>query len=136
MVIGAPANVNATNPDACKALSDAGAFERVLPLQPVASTRRMIVTNVRAHGLMTMNHDAMIGPCGPRPRPPAGAVAARRAGAGAGPRSGWNRYTLCVFGSTADRLRAGEGGDGRDDRVPVGRILVDDRDVALVRRSE
>src|SRR5207237_10113324 len=52
--------------------------------------------------LMTINHAAMIGPCGPRPRPPAGAAggAAPGAGEGAGPRSGWKRYALCVFGST------------------------------------
>src|SRR5262245_32650099 len=49
---------------------------------------------------MTMNHAATTGPCGPRPRPPAGG-AAPGAGGGAGPRSGWKRYTLCVLGSTA-----------------------------------
>src|ERR1700694_1179114 len=48
--------------------------------------------------LITINHAAMIGPCGPRPRPP---VAGCAASGGAGPRSGWKRYTLCVFGSTA-----------------------------------
>src|SRR5204863_6912554 len=51
--------------------------------------------------LMTINHEATIGPCGPRPRPPPGAGAAPAAGAGAGPRSGWKRYALWVVGSTA-----------------------------------
>src|SRR5207249_10006172 len=44
-----------------------------------------------------------IGPCGPRPRPPrpaCGGGAPAGAG-GAGPRSGWKRYTLCVPRSTA-----------------------------------
>src|SRR6266852_5188188 len=52
--------------------------------------------------LMTINHSATIGPCGPRPRPPGAADGggAPAAGAGAGPRSGWKRYALCVFGST------------------------------------
>src|SRR5258706_6396409 len=51
---------------------------------------------------MTMNQDATIGPCGPRPRPPGAAAGggAPAGGAGAGPRSGWKRYALCVFGST------------------------------------
>src|SRR3974390_150293 len=39
----------------------------------------------------------MIGPCGPRPF----ALGASAGGAGAGPRSGWNKYTLWDFGSTA-----------------------------------
>src|SRR5580700_1525532 len=43
----------------------------------------------------------MIGPCGPRPRPPVAGGVAPAGGAGAGPRSGWKRYTLCVAGSTA-----------------------------------
>src|SRR5262245_31877574 len=50
-----------------------------------------------------MNHAATIGPGAPRPRPPrpgAGAGASA-GGGGAGPRSGWNRYALCVDGSTA-----------------------------------
>src|SRR5439155_16755110 len=51
--------------------------------------------------LMTINHEATIGPCGPRPRPPAAGGVAPAAGAGAGPRSGWNRYALCDVGSTA-----------------------------------
>src|ERR1035437_614293 len=51
---------------------------------------------------MTINHAATIGPCGPRPRPPCPAAGgAETGGAGAGPRSGWKRYTLCVTGSTA-----------------------------------
>src|SRR2546427_5207616 len=51
---------------------------------------------------MTKTHEATIGPCGPRPRPPCPAAGGAPAGgAGAGPRSGWKRYTLCVFGSTA-----------------------------------
>src|SRR5437868_6120167 len=50
---------------------------------------------------MTMNHEATIGPWGPRPRPPAAGAGAPAAGAGAGPRSGWNRYALWDFGSTA-----------------------------------
>src|ERR1700693_4120218 len=49
---------------------------------------------------MTTNHAATIGPCGPRPRPPFAGGSAPAGGAGAGPRSGWKRYTLCVFGST------------------------------------
>src|SRR5712672_3535382 len=53
--------------------------------------------------LTTINHAATIGPCGPRPRPPRPAAGggASAAGGGAGPRSGWKRYALCVFGSTA-----------------------------------
>src|SRR5215831_10206216 len=47
-----------------------------------------------------INQDATIGPCGPRPRWPAAGAGAFGSGAGAGPRSGWNRYALCVFGST------------------------------------
>src|SRR5882724_11034612 len=51
--------------------------------------------------LMTINQEARIGPCGPRPRPPpAAGGGAPAGGGGAGPRSGWNRYTLCVFSST------------------------------------
>src|SRR2546425_11149962 len=42
-----------------------------------------------------MNHPATMGPCGARA--PAGGG---DAGAGAGPRSGWKRYALCVAGST------------------------------------
>src|ERR1700733_12386834 len=54
-----------------------------------------------SYGLITINHAATIGPCGPRPRPaPAAGGGASAGGAGAGPRSGWNRYTLCVTGST------------------------------------
>src|SRR5216684_5817174 len=49
---------------------------------------------------MTINHDATIGPSGPRPCPPAAGGGAPAAAAGAGPRSGWNKYALCVFGST------------------------------------
>src|SRR5262245_41238443 len=54
------------------------------------------------YDLITMNHDATIGPCGPRPRPapPAATGGASAGGGGAGPRSGWNKYTLCVVGST------------------------------------
>src|SRR5881296_1408287 len=53
--------------------------------------------------LMTINHAARIGPCGPRPRPrgPAAGGGAPAGGAGAGPRSGWKRYAVWVFGSTA-----------------------------------
>ena len=52
--------------------------------------------------LITINHAATIGPCGPRPRPrPAGGGGASAGGAGAGPRSGWNKYALCEVGSTA-----------------------------------
>src|ERR1700688_2344552 len=53
--------------------------------------------------VMTMNQEATIGPCGPRPRPPgaAGGGGAPTGGAGTGPRSGWKRYALCVTGSTA-----------------------------------
>src|SRR5450759_4809056 len=51
---------------------------------------------------MTINHAATIGPCGPRPRPPCPAAGGAPAGgAGAGPRSGWKRYALCVTESTA-----------------------------------
>src|SRR4051812_11823264 len=50
---------------------------------------------------ITTNHDATMGPSGPRPRPrPASGGGAFGAGGGAGPRSGWNKYALCVFGST------------------------------------
>src|SRR6476659_8156066 len=49
-----------------------------------------------------MNHAAMIGPCGPRPRGvPGVGGGVSGAGGGAGPRSGWNKYTLWVFESTA-----------------------------------
>ena len=53
--------------------------------------------------VMTMNQPATIGPKGPRPRAPAGGGGgvAPGAGGGTGPRSGWNRYTLWVLGSTA-----------------------------------
>src|SRR5207253_7949706 len=65
---------------------------------PLLNEERSLSAQVVA-GLMTINHPAMIGPWGPRPRPPfsAGAPAG---GGGAGPRSGWKRYTRCVFGST------------------------------------
>src|ERR1039458_7791324 len=51
---------------------------------------------------ITINHAATIGPCGPRPRPPGAAAGGGvpGSGAGAGPRSGWKRYTLCVLVST------------------------------------
>src|SRR5712692_8444698 len=59
--------------------------------------------NRHCYYLMTINHAATIGPCGPRPRPPGPAAGggAPAGGAGAGPRSGWKRYALCVTGSTA-----------------------------------
>src|SRR5260370_1205477 len=71
-----------------------------------AATAATIIKSVRMwsrHCLMTINHAATIGPCGPRPRPPgaSGAAGAPAGGAGAGPRSGWKRYALCVTGSTA-----------------------------------
>src|SRR5213083_585859 len=50
-------------------------------------------------GLITINQEATIGPCGPRPFP--FAAGAPSAGAGAGPRSGWKRYALWLVGSTA-----------------------------------
>lgn len=57
--------------------------------------------DLNSYCLITINHAATIGPCGPPPRPPvAGGVTPAR-GAGAGPRSGWKRYALCVTGSTA-----------------------------------
>src|SRR5436190_1079709 len=49
------------------------------------------------HCRITTNQPATMGPCA-RPRPVGGG--AFGSGAGAGPRSGWNRYTLCVLGST------------------------------------
>src|SRR6266576_1266490 len=63
----------------------------------------MTVDGQSRYCLMTINHAATIGPCGPRPRPPgpAGCGGAPTGGGGAGPRSGWNRYALCVFESTA-----------------------------------
>ena len=43
-------------------------------------------------GFMTINHEARIGPCGPRPRGAPGAGGGASAGGGgAGPRSGWKR---------------------------------------------
>src|SRR5690349_12301520 len=44
---------------------------------------------------------ATIGPCGPRPLPPGAGASVPGAGAGAGPRSGWNRYALWLAGSKA-----------------------------------
>src|SRR5262249_49599277 len=55
----------------------------------------------RRYCLMTINHAAMTGPCGPRPCPPGAGGGASAGGGGAGPRSGWKRYALCVTGSTA-----------------------------------
>ena len=47
---------------------------------------------LRLHDLITMNHDATIGPSGPRPRPrPGSGGGAFAGGGGAGPRSGWNK---------------------------------------------
>src|SRR5258706_8404025 len=64
---------------------------------------RGVLRRSRRYCLITINHAATMGPCGPRPRPPgaAGGGAAPAGGAGTGPRSGWKRYTLCVTGSAA-----------------------------------
>ena len=64
-------------------------------------TRGYGASNRNGYCWITMNHAATIGPCGPRPGPPAAGGAAPAGGAGAGPRSGWKRYALCVTGSTA-----------------------------------
>src|SRR5712671_1440624 len=64
-------------------------------------TREPCVVSSRNYCLITINHAATIGPCGPRPRPPGAGGGASAGVAGAGPRSGWKRYALCVTGSTA-----------------------------------
>src|SRR6266581_167671 len=65
------------------------------------TTSELYIEKPNSYCLMTINHPAVIGPRGPRPRPPFSAAGGAPAGgAGAGPRSGWKRYALCVFGST------------------------------------
>ena len=83
------------------------------------------------YDLMTTNHPATIGPSGPRPRAPAAGGAAPAAGGGAGPRSGWKRYTLCVFGSTAIVFAPANVGTVATTVYLSGGILVHDGDVAL-----
>src|SRR5258708_5457945 len=71
--------------------------------QRLLSSRPDDANSTTTYCLMTINHEARMGPCGPRPGPPpaaGGGGAAPGAGGGTGPRSGWKRYTLCVAGST------------------------------------
>jgi hypothetical protein len=76
----------------------------VLPSMARVICPKVLLVNVvssNRYCLITINHATTIGPCGPRPRPPAAGGVAPAGGAGAGPRSGWKRYALCDAGSTA-----------------------------------
>ena len=70
-------------------------------LMPRRSLRRGAGASSGAHcGRSGTSPRAITGPCGPRPRRPADGGGVPGAGGGAGPRSGWKRYTWCVFWST------------------------------------
>src|SRR5207248_4719844 len=86
--------------DRCEAGQEVGSSNAANPSIGGGPDKRPARALAR-YDVITINHEATIGPSGPRPRPrPGSGAGAVAAGGGAGPRSGWKRYTLCVFGST------------------------------------
>src|ERR1035438_6653186 len=93
----------------CGSLSTRGPGDRRVSFPSARSVRLRGADSPGSHTnafdrycFITINHAATIGPGGPRPRPPGAAAGGGvpGTGAGAGPRSGWKRYTLCVLVST------------------------------------